>query len=47
MSTEHVQYVSRFLVMAVNSDQFQLLQSYSFYSSHPFLSTLDKTYTLD
>ena len=55
MSTQHVQYVLLFLVLPVNSNQFQILQSYSakpFFSDSMFIyslmppSTLMNTWTL-
>ena len=38
MPMQHAQYMLLFLVLAVNSDWFQILQSYT---THPFLCTLD------
>ena len=42
MSTQHTQYMLLFLVLVVNSNQFQILPSYTLlYSSRPFLCALD------
>ena len=40
MSTQHAQYVLLFLVLAVISDQFQSLWSYTLLLKPPFLRTL-------
>ena len=37
MSTQHVQYMLLFLVLAVNSDQFQILRSYTLLLKPPIL----------
>ena len=37
MSTQHVQYVLSFLVFVVNSNQFQILQSYTLLLKLPIL----------
>lgn len=36
-----------YILLAVNSDQFQILQSYTPYSSHPFFCALESRYEAD
>ena len=45
MSTQHVQYVLLFLVVAVNSDRFHIFGVTRFYSIRPFLCALDYDYS--
>ena len=47
MSTQHAQYVLLFLVLVINSDQFQILQSYTVLLQLPILTTLGLVYSLE